>query len=177
MNPDHQLSARVRELEQENARLRLRLELDPLTGLGNSAMLSRLSASSGYFILCDLDGLKAVNDTHGHAAGDGLLREFARFLRSGIRTFPSRRTDMIAARLHGDEFALWVGNYAGMRRAINRIRGWHSADYPEVTASAGAGATIEMADARMYAYKRRRKAAKLAATENPRTACQDSDQE
>ncbi|HYT09589.1 MAG TPA: GGDEF domain-containing protein, partial [Mycobacteriales bacterium] len=51
-------------------------------------------------IAVDLDGLKRVNDTHGHATGDELLRETARRLRSAVR-----ERDLVA-RLGGDEFVL-----------------------------------------------------------------------
>jgi diguanylate cyclase (GGDEF)-like protein len=51
-------------------------------------------------VFVDLDGLKGVNDTHGHDAGDALIREAARRLRR------SGRRDDLVARLGGDEFVL-----------------------------------------------------------------------
>ena len=46
----------------------------------------------------DVDGLKSINDTHGHAAGDAALVHIADLLRSSIRT-----SDVVG-RLGGDEF-------------------------------------------------------------------------
>jgi diguanylate cyclase (GGDEF)-like protein/PAS domain S-box-containing protein len=81
---------------------------DALTGLDNRTSLTpalekavertrrRGSKVAGLFI--DLDGFKQVNDAHGHDAGDRLLIEAARRLRSGLRA-----SDPVA-RLGGDEF-------------------------------------------------------------------------
>ncbi len=55
-------------------------------------------------LFIDVDGLKAVNDTHGHAAGDTVLVAVAQALEKAIR-----RSD-IAARISGDEFALLLEN-------------------------------------------------------------------
>ena len=52
-------------------------------------------------IMCDVDGLKTVNDTRGHAAGDDVLRAVARILERALYGF-----DGFAARLGGDEFCL-----------------------------------------------------------------------
>lgn len=83
---------------------------DSLTGLANRAMLhafldhqvavcQRMGAPLS--VLClDLDGFKQVNDIHGHAAGDTLLRLAAERLTTHLR-----RSDL-AARLGGDEFAV-----------------------------------------------------------------------
>lgn len=83
---------------------------DLLTGLANRAVFSekldeaarRLERHGSTFtvLMLDLDRFKAVNDTLGHAAGDQLLIEVARRLRSSLRD-----TDVLA-RLGGDEFAI-----------------------------------------------------------------------
>ncbi len=83
---------------------------DALTGLANRSLLHdriheaiiRARHGGGTLaVLClDLDGFKAVNDLHGHAAGDRLLREVAARLRLGVR-----ETDTVA-RLGGDEFVV-----------------------------------------------------------------------
>ncbi len=100
------VDALVHTLEQ----LEARATTDPLTGALNRRALYDLTTremarceragapmSVAYF---DLDGLKAVNDTAGHDAGDALIVSFVDELRSH-----SRPTDL-AARLGGDEFAL-----------------------------------------------------------------------
>ena len=55
-------------------------------------------------IYFDLDGFKAVNDTHGHAAGDAALKHFTDFLLAQIR-----ESDVVG-RLGGDEFAIILPN-------------------------------------------------------------------
>lgn len=133
---------------------------DELTGLLNERGLrERIQASggAGWFVLCDLDGFKGVNDRYGHAAGDVVLSEFATFLHVNAR----RGSDVIACRLHGDEFVVWVspskGNpEAGARRILELVHGWRSNAYPEASASAGAGPDLASADEAMYASKRER---------------------
>ena len=83
---------------------------DGLTGLSNRAMLlQRLDQvvaahhrdRRGLVVMfCDLDSFKGVNDTYGHLAGDGVLREVALRLRAGVRA-----SDTVA-RPSGDEFAV-----------------------------------------------------------------------
>ena len=81
---------------------------DPLTGLPNrtqlqarlaEAVASRCAVS---VLLLDLDRFKPVNDTHGHEAGDQVLRVVAERLRTAVRP-----GDLVA-RLGGDEFAVLV---------------------------------------------------------------------
>jgi diguanylate cyclase (GGDEF)-like protein/PAS domain S-box-containing protein len=93
---------------EENIRLLLLSERDPLTGLLNRAgfehyMDAKIRQGDGgsvSVIYADLDHFKPVNDTLGHAAGDQLLREFASRLQHLVRP-----TDAVA-RLGGDEFVI-----------------------------------------------------------------------
>jgi diguanylate cyclase (GGDEF)-like protein len=83
---------------------------DVLTGLANRVLfhivvnqqlaMCRRNATELAVLYVDLDGFKAVNDTHGHAVGDQLLRAVAARIKSSIR-----ESD-VAARLGGDEFAI-----------------------------------------------------------------------
>jgi diguanylate cyclase (GGDEF)-like protein len=83
---------------------------DALTGLANRTLfhffvqqqlaLCQRNKAELAILYIDLDGFKAVNDTHGHAVGDQLLRQVATRLTSATRDSD------IAARLGGDEFAI-----------------------------------------------------------------------
>jgi diguanylate cyclase (GGDEF)-like protein/PAS domain S-box-containing protein len=88
-------------------RLRQRAERDDLTGLANrAATLEHLESllaedqSATLVLFVDLDGFKAVNDAHGHEAGDAILRELGRRLRDRFRP------DDVVGRLGGDEFVV-----------------------------------------------------------------------
>jgi diguanylate cyclase (GGDEF)-like protein len=91
-------------------RLEKQVATDPLTGLSNRVRLEQAigrtlvtrgaQAGQTALLLIDLDGFKEVNDSHGHAAGDELLRSFATALESRMR-----RGDTLA-RLGGDEFVV-----------------------------------------------------------------------
>jgi len=84
--------------------------MDPLTGLVNrrgwellldrEEQRCRRYGALASVLIIDLDGLKAVNDTAGHAAGDTMLRTAADVLRDAVRSAD------IVARLGGDEFAV-----------------------------------------------------------------------
>ena len=92
------------------AELTERATRDPLTGLGNRAILrERLTAALARArrtgkpvgaLLLDLNGFKQVNDVHGHTAGDQLLKVVAQRLRD------STRTEDLVCRLGGDEFVV-----------------------------------------------------------------------
>jgi two-component system cell cycle response regulator len=83
---------------------------DGLTGLHNRRYLERhLSTLVGQAVargrplsvmVLDIDHFKAINDTHGHAAGDEVLREFSRRVRKAVRGID------LACRLGGEEFVL-----------------------------------------------------------------------
>lgn len=113
---DEGVPVRIFGLKQDITRERLLLdqlrataECDALTGLANRAMFERALAAATRergrpraLLLIDLDGFKAVNDTHGHAAGDACLVEVARRLR---QLFSGAE---LIARIGGDEFAVVV---------------------------------------------------------------------
>ncbi|MFD1105269.1 GGDEF domain-containing protein [Sphingobium olei] len=90
--------------------LRRQMRHDPLTevlnrrGLDDAAdqaiALARRHKRPLALVVCDLDGFKALNDNHGHIAGDQALRSFARLLTSALR-----RGDVVG-RMGGDEFGL-----------------------------------------------------------------------
>ena len=93
---------------QESVRLANLAQQDPLTGLLNRAgfeefiqqALAGDQDTSVALICIDLDRFKVVNDTHGHPAGDAVLRAIAQRLRSLVRPGDA------VARLGGDEFAV-----------------------------------------------------------------------
>jgi len=112
-----QTEEELRKSELETARLRENLdrarrdaEVDYLTGLPNrrafEAVLNAEYAegqASGLPLcvaFCDIDRFKAINDTHGHEAGDRILRVVAQTLASGCRE------DCYIARHGGEEFAM-----------------------------------------------------------------------
>lgn len=99
---------RIRRLRYALLGARHAADHDPLTGLPNRrALMNHLHETLGgpqptAVVLLDLDGYKAINDTHGHDAGDRVLCHVAQRI-EGVD--PRVR---LAARLGGDEFALVV---------------------------------------------------------------------
>lgn len=105
-----QLAQKATTLQEQNLKLKEQATTDPLTQLGNrhkfdtfleeqfeqaKAMGTHLS-----LILIDLDHFKKVNDTHGHPAGDAVLRHVAKLLRTAARA------QDVACRYGGEEMAL-----------------------------------------------------------------------
>lgn len=150
---------------------------DPLTGLYNRRFLdenlrrelqraARVGGSVGVLML-DLDDFKAFNDTHGHAAGDALLRAFAARLGKSIRAAD------IACRYGGEEFAVILPDAtldqsfarAEQVRVATRAMSvvFEGAPLPGVTISIGVAAwpkhgrspdaLMRAADAALYAAK------------------------
>ncbi len=150
-----------------NARLRIRAEVDPLTGLGNrrrlETALSRLQPKDLVVVL-DLDHFKAVNDTFGHDMGDEVLRAFGNHLSSATRA------GELAIRTGGEEFVLIVeaGERAETAAALlSRLAAGWWRQSPLTTFSAGAAVhhggdpatTMRLADQALYEAKRRGRAA------------------
>ena len=108
------------QLEQSRTRivdLEAKVDIDPLTDLLNRrgferelkrsvAYVKRYGTSAALLFL-DLDGFKPVNDRHGHAAGDAVLKAVAAALVRHVRA-----SDVVA-RLGGDEFVVLLWNVSG----------------------------------------------------------------
>lgn len=153
---------------------------DELTGLPNRAAwneelrrglarASRLGAPAAVMFL-DLDGFKAINDAHGHAAGDAVLREFAQTLKRTLRA-----SDLVA-RLSGDEFVVLLDRVGDLEGSPPRVaakileavsagmdyEGHHLAIRPSIGIAVQRGPTfdaddlVRCADEAMYAAKRSR---------------------
>ena len=151
---------------------------DALTGLGNrravderlDLLFSQPSMPRAVsVILCDVDGLKGVNDRFGHDAGDRLLREVALLLSQAAGRFPGS----LAARLGGDEFCLLIEGESeeAVQAATDRLEGaalelpmgaglscgWATAagrPGDAATATMAARALLRLADAAQYRSKR-----------------------
>jgi diguanylate cyclase (GGDEF)-like protein len=103
-------------------RLSLVARTDHLTGLANRAgfeergllalQSTRSTQSDCVVAVIDLDGFKAVNDAHGHGAGDDLLKEVA------IRIKEALKARHFPIRLGGDEFAVLFDPDTGLENAI-----------------------------------------------------------
>jgi diguanylate cyclase (GGDEF)-like protein len=157
---------------EKTARLEMRMSVDPLTGVNNrgawdeAVVQAEAEAAGGARLavaIFDLDGLKAVNDTQGHAAGDELLRSFGRILAASARA-----TDYVA-RIGGDEFAALLRdcNRAGAATWCVRVRdavAVQNASRPErpievshgyaaATADGGMADAVAAADRALYRAK------------------------
>ena len=111
-----ELQQAKQELQEKNDELESIAKYDTLTGLPNRAMLtdrmnqalsqSRRSGQQVGVVFLDLDGFKAVNDTHGHDAGDYVLITLAERMKLTLREGDT------LARLGGDEFVAMLLNLA-----------------------------------------------------------------
>lgn len=121
---------------------------DPLTGLCNRVLFGELilrelavaqrSGASFALLAIDLDGFKAVNDMHGHAAGDTVLKEAADRMARAVRVSD------VAARLGGDEFAvLLIGVSREQAQAVaEALVDGLSQPYPGISVSVSASVGI-----------------------------------
>ena len=164
----------VRRLDQERSHMASLAYTDTLTGLANRPSLQEEVAAAlegdqaVALVFADLDGFKAVNDELGHTAGDTVLAEVARRMRSIVRA------EDVVARLGGDEFVVLVQGEAtttvhdlarrlaaaveepiDVRGRLVRV----GASYGAVLARPGDGvdALMRRADDTMYSAKRSRR--------------------
>ena len=102
-----------RSLKRANAEIRILSITDPLTGCYNRGYMTErlpqeIKRAKRYrhslsLVLCDIDHFKRVNDTHGHQAGDRILKEFVQWINESIRD----GVDWLA-RYGGEEFLIVV---------------------------------------------------------------------
>jgi diguanylate cyclase len=175
----YEVEAANRELRSAHEQLERLARVDPLTEALNrhafysllGRQRSQLSAQKGCAVVLDIDNLKPINDSHGHAAGDVAIRTVARTVRSVIRA------DDLLFRWGGDEFLILFFNLnePEARRRISDIESRLAlAKLPEAEAPlivshglAIFAATdeieraIDLADGAMYARKQARKAGQL----------------
>jgi diguanylate cyclase (GGDEF)-like protein len=169
--------AQGRRIDALVGTLRDRGHRDALTGLRNrqwlGEYLANLSDRSGVALaFIDLDGFKALNDTHGHAAGDLVLRSFADALQRTVRGLDH------VVRLGGDEFVIVMGAVDSLEAAQAAAKRILASTRAPVTLPGGATVVPEAshgvsmlaggargteramheADAAMYDAKRRRRA-------------------
>ena len=116
------------QLKFSQEALRIRANYDALTGLPNRTHIQELvdglirTVDDGHkvaFAFLDIDDFKQVNDHHGHAVGDELLRRIAKRVKSEIRS-----TD-IFGRISGDEFIIILnplGQRSDASKLISRVR-------------------------------------------------------
>lgn len=140
--------AETRELARDVERLRKLSETDPLTGLLNRrAFLATAERQVAYarrydralaVVVGDIDHFKQVNDTHGHAAGDAVIRAVATRLQTAARD-----TDLVA-RFGGEEFVvlLMESDITAAMSYAERARGLISA--APVQAETGAQVSVTL---------------------------------
>lgn len=159
-------------LETLNLELERRASHDPLTGARNrlsfnEAIVAEIGRTRRYgdgfaVIMCDIDHFKRINDSHGHPAGDAILRELVAIFNLNLRA-----TDILV-RFGGEEFVILAphADLSGAATLAEKLRqAVADHDFPEaipVTISLGAtqyqaGDTpeslISRADAALYAAK------------------------
>jgi diguanylate cyclase (GGDEF)-like protein len=154
-------------IEGSSTSMRQAALTDPLTGCANRRALEddleRAAAGANRtgldvcVAVIDLDGLKQINDTNGHAAGDASLRELAVALRSAIR-----ETDTVY-RVGGDEFVVLMpySGIASATTAMHRAReqgapafSWGAASLHMLSPTGNADELLDLADASLYASRR-----------------------
>jgi diguanylate cyclase len=164
-----QLELHATEATRRAERLHIESLTDGLTGLYNRRAWQQLMQAEeercrcygvpAVVITLDLDDLKRINDTQGHAAGDRLIQRTAETLRQAVRTGD------VVARLGGDEFGILCATCDRDTGESLQVRCQTALAAEGIRASIGHAvrhpshdliAAWESADQRMYAMKRQR---------------------
>lgn len=177
VNVHYNLANTIRQLEASKAALAIQATTDPLTSLRNrrsffekaeeQVALYRRYKSDLSLMMIDIDHFKIINDTHGHDAGDEVLKHLANILNSMVRQVD------ILARLGGEEFAILLPDTKRLgaavlaertRSAIERSPFTYRGHSIQLTASIGVasmstedatsiGELVRIADHRLYLAK------------------------
>ncbi len=169
------------QIKAQNSKLNLIAHTDELTGLNNRRGFMdfgqlaldncKTIKQSGLVIMCDLDGLKNINDTYGHETGDLAIKAIAEILNSNFRS------NDILGRIGGDEFVLICPslselNFCKIKKRINKsCRNWSKLHRSKFTLSLSSGTVafpnaehgydmeylLGKADEAMYKEKRKKK--------------------
>lgn len=170
----HELEESLDELRSEGADLRQKVITDNLTGLASrehamhvlQKYLDRYSGTQNVcVIMADIDHFKKVNDTHGHIAGDEVLRHISRCLESAVRDFDT------VSRYGGEEFLVVLSKASPeiairvaerIQERVKEARIKYAGNYLSVTISQGIAALkksdsvndlLERADSALYLAK------------------------
>lgn len=179
-NRTQELQTALKELSISNDKLSELSLIDQLTGLGNRRFFdislrtewdrARREQATLSLLLIDADYFKAINDTHGHAAGDEWLRHVANHIKQA-----AHRASDIDVRFGGDEFAVILPNTnqqgamamaESLRQAIEQSQvAWQGATItstvtigaastiPEAADGVGYKALLQAADSALYQAK------------------------
>jgi diguanylate cyclase (GGDEF)-like protein/PAS domain S-box-containing protein len=176
---ERRLELALRKLQMTNEKLEGLSQSDHLTGLNNrrgffsfglqQMKIAKRLKKDNFLLFLDIDNLKEVNDTYGHAVGDLLLQGVAAVLRTTLR-----ESDVIG-RIGGDEFAVLamrskaLGERTLLARIEEGIQAYHITDYPRLRISVSMGLVrvdpqkyqqlddfLAHADFLMYQEKRRK---------------------
>lgn len=152
---EEKINTLYKDIENKNKEL-LQLSIkDPLTNVYNRRFLeehlkiefhkSRRYMTPLFFLICDVDHFKQINDTYGHAAGDKVLKKVAEILES-----VTRDSDTVG-RFGGDEFCIFghqnkPGAQGIIKRVLSSLENTIIDDAIKVTMSLGAAILTETVD-------------------------------